>query len=175
MKKLTLKATKDIMQRCAITDITHSFGENELVLHPYLTPNEEFVFVRRVVDNAFLENEFRPELFELTYRATLLQMMSNIPVPKMKGDDENIDIDAMHQWIHSLPVSFWADVDAHHYVSHLRSVCLKKLDEQLADNRSSLKMLVELLEIIQPMIDGLREDVRSGDIDLSNILSLPQK
>lgn len=107
MKKPTLKVMNDYCKAHEVESVTLQLAEDcELKVTPSLSLMERLIFINRVVDFCVSDTgEELPEYFDLIFWTTVFQMMSNVPMPKVKGED-SIDLVAMLKWIEALPQSF---------------------------------------------------------------------
>lgn len=107
MKKPTLKVMNDYCKAREVESVTLQLAEDcELKVTPSLSLMERLIFINRVVDFCVSDaGEELPEYFDLIFWTTVFRMMSNMPMPKVKGED-SIDLVAMLKWIEALPQSF---------------------------------------------------------------------
>lgn len=130
MKKPTLKVMNDYCKAHEVEDVTLQLAEDcELKVTPSLSLQERLVFINRVANFCVSETgEELPEYFELIFWTTVFQMMSNMPMPKVKNE-EAIDLTVMQKWIDALPVDFknklW--VANNDYLLNLRVECEDKI------------------------------------------------
>lgn len=101
MKKIAVNTAKAFLKAHETKDtITMDFpvGESsfEVQIRTALTIDEKTKFISRVTRNCFdAAGNYHPEFLTPMLRATVLQMCTNIPVLTIKGEAENMDLDAM--------------------------------------------------------------------------------
>lgn len=134
MKKPTLKAMNNYCKSNKVEDITLLIAEDcELKVTPSLSLEERLLFIDRVSSFCINENgEELPEYFDVIFWTTVFQMMSNMPIPKIKDElgEESIDLVTMSAWIESLPADFMAKLRHanNEYIIDLEWKCNDKID-----------------------------------------------
>jgi hypothetical protein len=105
MDKLTIKQVKDKIKNYNSNPIKFTFGSDDYAIDvefkPSLSLVEESIFIDRVCSNSFdSEGNYLPEYESLMFTATMLQMMSNFPIPKKKSQDKNeiLDLETIKQF-----------------------------------------------------------------------------
>lgn len=102
MKKIAVNTVKAFLKEHADTGtVTKEFpvadSTFEVQIRTILTVDEKTKFISRVVRNCFdAAGNYHPEFLTPMLRATILQMCTNVPVLTMKGEAENMDLDAMN-------------------------------------------------------------------------------
>lgn len=131
MKKPTLKIMNDYCKAHEVESVTLQLAEDcELKVTPSLSLAERLTFINRVVDFCVSDTgEELPEYFDLIFWTTVFQMMSNMSLPKVKGE-ESVDLTVMQKWIDAMPREFhdkllYANND---YLCSVRVDCLNKID-----------------------------------------------
>lgn len=131
MKKPTLKVMNDYCKAREVESVTLQLAEDcELKVTPSLSLMERLTFINRVADFCVSDTgEELPEYFDLIFCTTVFQMMSNMPMPKVKGE-ESIDLVTMLKWIEALPKSFKDKLwDANNgYMYYLIEDCRSKIN-----------------------------------------------
>lgn len=130
MKKPTLKVMNDYCKAHKAEDVILLLADDcELKITPSLSLEERLLFIERVSSFCINENgEELPEYFDLIFWTTVFQMMSNMPLPKIKNE-ESIDLTVTHVWINSLPADFIDKVRHAHndYIGDLEWECRDKI------------------------------------------------
>lgn len=130
MKKPTLKVMNDYCKTHEVEPVVLLLADDcELRVTPSLSLMERLTFVNRVTDFCVSEiGEKHPEYFELIFWTTVFQMMSNLPIPKTKGE-ESVDLTTMLKWIEVMPRTFFDKlyVANNEYVWCLKEDCLSKV------------------------------------------------
>lgn len=131
MKKPTLKIMNDYCKAHEVESVTLQLAEDcELKVTPSLSLAERLTFINHVVDFCVSDTgEELPEYFDLIFWTTVFQMMSNMTMPKVKGE-ESVDLTVMQKWIDAMPREFrdkllCANSD---YLCSVRAICLGKID-----------------------------------------------
>lgn len=131
MKKPTLKIMNDYCKAHEVESVTLQLAEDcELKVTPSLSLAERLTFINRVVDFCVSDTgEELPEYFDLIFWTTVFQMMSNMPMPKVKGE-ESVDLTTMMKWIDTLPREFYDKLlyANNDYLCNVRVDCLNKID-----------------------------------------------
>lgn len=102
MKKIAVNTVKAFLKEHAEAGVvTKEFpvadSTFEVQIRTILTIDEKTKFISRVVRNCFdAAGNYHPEFLTPMLRATILQMCTNVPVLTMKGEAENMDLDAMN-------------------------------------------------------------------------------
>ncbi len=107
MKKIAVGTVKAFLQENKTEDRfvkTFTIGESsfDVIFHTALTVTEKTSFINRVLSGCFdIKGDFRPEYVSPMFRATIIQMCTNLPVLSLKNEkDENggslMDLEAMN-------------------------------------------------------------------------------
>lgn len=103
--KVSIKDIKSKVKASNSDPIKFTFdsGENtiEVEFKRCLTLAEESVFIKRICDNSFdTNNNFLPEYKDILFSVTVMQMLSNITIPKSKNNNgiEMIDFEEYKKW-----------------------------------------------------------------------------
>jgi len=96
-EKITLNAMKQIVKNNTLEKVDFTFGETTIILNPNLSFSEKSIFIDRVTNSCFTDDgEFLPEYVDLMTFITLIQMCSNVPVPKK---DDMLDLKLGYEWL----------------------------------------------------------------------------
>lgn len=130
MKKPTLKVMNDYCKTHEVEPVTLQLAEDfELKVTPSLSLMERLTFINRVADFCVSDTgEELPEYFDLIFWTTVFQTMSNMPMPKVKGE-ESVDLTTMLKWIEVMPRTFFDKlyVANDEYIWCLKEDCLSKV------------------------------------------------
>lgn len=131
MKKPTLKVMNDYCKAHEVESVTLQLAEDcELKVTPSLSLAERLTFINRVADFCVSDTgEELPEYFDLIFWTTVFQMMSNMSMPKVKGE-ESVDLTVMQKWIDAMPKEFYDKLlyANNDYLCNVRVDCLNKID-----------------------------------------------
>lgn len=131
MKKPTLKVMNDYCKAHEVESVTLQLAEEcELKVTPSLSLAERLTFINRVADFCVSDTgEELPEYFDLIFWTTVFQMMSNMSMPKVKGE-ESVDLTVMQKWIDAMPREFYDKLlyANNDYLCNVRVDCLNKID-----------------------------------------------
>lgn len=131
MKKPTLKVMNDYCKAHEVESVTLQLAEDcELKVTPSLSLAERLTFINRVIDFCVSDTgEELPEYFDLIFWTTVFQMMSNMPMPKVKGE-ESVDLTVMQKWIDAMSKEFYDKLlyANNDYLCNVRVDCLNKID-----------------------------------------------
>ena len=131
MKKPTLKVMNDYCKAHEVESVTLQLAEDcELKVTPSLSLAERLTFINRVADFCVSDTgEELPEYFDLIFWTTVFQMMSNMSMPKVKGE-ESVDLTVMQKWIDAMPREFYDKLlyANNDYLCNVRVDCLNKID-----------------------------------------------
>ena len=131
MKKPTLKVMNDYCKAHEVESVTLQLAEEcELNVTPSLSLAERLTFINRVADFCVSDTgEELPEYFDLIFWTTVFQMMSNMSMPKVKGE-ESVDLTVMQKWIDAMPREFYDKLlyANNDYLCNVRVDCLNKID-----------------------------------------------
>lgn len=108
MKKISTSTVKTFLKEKKQEDrivVDYPVGSSQfnVELRTSLTVVERSVFINRVLSGCFDSNEdYRPEYVLPMFRATILQMLTNVPVVTLKGEQDNdggglMDLEAMNE------------------------------------------------------------------------------
>lgn len=169
MKKPTIKVMNDYCKSCEVESITLRLTEDcELKVTPSLSLQERLTFINRVVSFCVTETgEYLPEYFDLIFWTTVFQMMSNMPMPKVKNKEtgeETVDLSVMANWIDVL---------------NLPCVCLNNnlIDDLLADccrkinaRCEYLRSLTGSMGMLQAQVSDFVDKVQNVEVSNGEIL-----
>lgn len=131
MKKPTLKVMNDYCKAHEVESVTLQLAEDcELKVTPSLSLAERLTFINRVADFCVSDTgEELPEYFDLIFWTTVFQMMSNMSMPKVKGE-ESVDLTVMQKWIDAMSREFYDKLlyANNDYLCNVRVDCLNKID-----------------------------------------------
>ena len=191
MKKIAVNTVKNFLKnnksdgelkfQCKI-DENNTF---DVIMDINLTVDEKTTFINRVMSGCFDSNDdYRPEYFEPMFRATILQLCTNLPVLTLKGERSEdgmalMDIDAMNNLYKAIGLDNEDDPDAEEnndYVDfawHLRNECLEAVrwkrdkikDQRRAVEDRALASLADMAYVIQTSIQSIANNVDSVDME----------
>lgn len=107
-------------------------------------------FIDKVVDSCFLNGEFKPEYVEPLFLVTMLQMMSNVEIPKFTDDDgsEYTDIGLVYKWMQKMDLmNAIMSSDVSYYVRNLREMVDIKIDDMRKINYDNDNEIIEELKL----------------------------
>lgn len=96
MPNITLNA----MEKISInknTEVDFTYGETVIKINTKLSLNEKSTFIDRVVGSCFIGDDFQPEYVDLMTFVTLIQLCSNVNIPKTKAD--YLDLNTLYDWM----------------------------------------------------------------------------
>lgn len=96
MPNITLNAMKEIA-KTKLQKVSFTYGETVIEIDPNLNLNQKSTFIDRVVTSCFIGDDFQPEYVDLMTFATLLQMNSNVNIPKTR--DDYLDLNTLYDWM----------------------------------------------------------------------------
>ena len=96
MSNITLNAMKEISKN-KNTEVEFTYGETVIKINTKLSLNEKSTFIDRVVGSCFIGDDFQPEYVDLMTFVTLLQINSNVNIPKTKAD--YLDLNTLYDWM----------------------------------------------------------------------------
>ena len=161
---------------------TFGSGENsiEVEFKQMLSLAEESVFIDRVCNNSFdTNNNFLPEYKDILFSVTVMQMLSNITIPKSKNDNgvEMIDFAEYKKWdshFHFVETIYSAsmnDEDQYKfagYVDHLEDMVNDKIEYIKEQNFNKSK----LDELFTAITDAVNKQSSSFDgVDMKDVLN----
>ena len=96
MPNITLNAMKEISKN-KNTEVEFTYGETVIKINTKLSLNEKSTFIDRVVGSCFIGDDFQPEYVDLMTFVTLIQLCSNVNIPKTKAD--YLDLNTLYDWM----------------------------------------------------------------------------
>ena len=96
MSNITLNAMKEISKN-KNTEVEFTYGETIIKINTKLSLNEKSTFIDRVVGSCFIGDDFQPEYVDLMTFVTLIQLCSNVNIPKTKAD--YLDLNTLYDWM----------------------------------------------------------------------------
>ena len=96
MPNITLNAMKEISKN-KNTEVEFTYGETVIKINTKLSLNEKSTFIDRVVNSCFIGDDFQPEYVDLMTFVTLIQLCSNVNIPKTKAD--YLDLNTLYDWM----------------------------------------------------------------------------
>lgn len=147
MKKIAVNTVKNFIKEHKNDKefvVSYPIGDNsfDVTVKTYLSVVERSMFINRVVDNCFDANDnYTPEYFEPLFRATVLQMATNLPVLTLKATDDEegafMDIDAMNELWYALNAEelFYANANFCIFFSELFNECREEISRRMNERR----------------------------------------
>lgn len=142
MKKIAVNTVKAFLKEHAETEmVTKEFpvadSTFEVQIRTILTIDEKTKFISRVVRNCFdAAGNYHPEFLTPMLRATILQMCTNVPVLTMKGEAENMDLDAMNALYAAMELDFLDDGAYQAMMQEMVGLCQVGIEWRKARNLS---------------------------------------
>lgn len=179
MKKIAVNTVKAFLKEHADTRmVTKEFSVAdatfEVQIRTILTVDEKTKFISRVVRNCFdAAGNYHPEFLTPMLRATILQMCTNVPVLTMKGEAENMDLDAMNALYQAMNLDY---VDNEPYQAMMREMvglCQVGIEWRKARNLSdgnkvsvnAMNALGDAAISIRNVMEALAKKADSTDMD----------
>lgn len=170
MNNVTLNKMDLFASKKELSDINVeiNLGDEKIniVIKPFLFFDDEQNFIERVANCVVTEEDYRPGLFDTIFFASVVQMMTNINIPKIKSkidgeDSQVLDLNRMHNWMVKTDFpNAWIDEttdgdDSWVYIEYLREMCVKKVDFLLSKLESPLNGIMEKLGGLMTFIKSL--------------------
>lgn len=177
MKKPTLKVMNDYCKAHEVEPVTLQLSEDfELKVTPSLSLMERLTFINRVADFCVSDTgEELPEYFDLIFWTTVFQMMSNMPMPKVKGE-ESVDLTIMLKWIEALPQSFkdklWGANNG--YMYYLIEDCRGKIDARCKYATSMVGAMGSLIDNAGAFTNAVQQIEEVNDEMLAQTTAIHQ-
>lgn len=165
----TVKAFLKEHRKEQVNPVKLTVGDSSFEAHikTGLTADEQSLFVSRVAGSVFdAAGDYRPEWFEPVFRATVLQMMTDLPpLTKTVGEGEDkrpvLDTDAMSELYGLLFGNIW-EVTAD--VTNLRSLCYEAVEWRKARILHGTGMdISRAAKAIEELANTLSKQVESVD------------
>ena len=139
---------------------------------PMLSLAEESVFIERVSSNVFdIDGNYRPEYKPFVFCSTMMQMMSNLTIPKVKVEDKEIvDFEEFKRWdryfsfvetIYSASVNDKDQYKFAGYIEHLEDMVNDKINYIKEQNAHKSKL--------DELFDTVNEEVKKFSSKFDNI------
>lgn len=141
-------------------EITCELAEDKIVFHigRIMSLEEKSIFVSKVADACFVDDEYHPENFDVVFAVMFMQMLTDLPVFETEDEEGNkiIDIDKTYALYNALKVE-------DRYYSLTTSDCT----DILADLRWSAKEAVEfkkdrIIANEKKQIEKLHQEITDG-------------
>lgn len=143
-EKITLATMKEIVASNKLKKVDFIYNKATIAINPILSLSEKSVFIDRVVDNCFTnEGEFLPEYVDLMTFITLIQMCSNVPVPKK---DNVLDLQLGYEWMVATDL-----------LDKIRS--LGYINESTEDEKNLYKWFSDLEDCIANKIEFRKQEI----------------
>lgn len=195
--KVSIKDIKAAVKANKQDTIKFTFGSGEntidIEFKPRLTLLEESAFVQRVSENVFdADCNYRPEYFSTLFALNVIQFMSNLTIPKMKvNTDEVVDMEEFKAWndcfefIHTI-LSYAESASSNDhltdkkysfikYIDHLADTVWDKIN-YLKQQKLHTSKFDELCDELKSVVDKLDTDLSSVDMKavLNKIANMPK-
>ena len=179
MKKIAVNTVKAFLKEHADTGtVTKEFpvadSTFEVQIRTILTVDEKTKFISRVVRNCFdAAGNYHPEFLTPMLRATILQMCTNVPVLTMKGEAENMDLDAMNALYQAMNLDYLDNEPYQAMMREMVGLCQVGIEWRKARNLSdSNKVSVNAMNAlgdaaisIRNVMEALAKKADSTDMD----------
>lgn len=173
MKSPTIKVMNDFYKAHQHEAITLMLAEDcELKVTPYLPLYERLAFIQQVVDHCFNpQGELCPEYFDLLFWTTVFQTMSNMPMPKTTGaeNEKNVDLKVMHKWIQCLPAEFMNKLDNNNFITKLYFDCQNKIKARESYLQSFAGQIMYMNDNAQDLLERIQDAQNANDNVLAQI------
>lgn len=179
MKKIAVNTVKAFLKEHADTRmVTKEFSVAdatfEVQIRTILTVDEKTKFISRVVRNCFdAAGNYHPEFLTPMLRATILQMCTNVPVLTMKGEAENMDLDAMNALYQAMNLDYLDNEPYQAMMREMVGLCQVGIEWRKARNLSdgnkvsvnAMNALGDAAISIRNVMEALAKKADSTDMD----------
>lgn len=179
MKKIAVNTVKAFLKEHADTGtVTKEFpvadSTFEVQIRTILTVDEKTKFISRVVRNCFdAAGNYHPEFLTPMLRATILQMCTNVPVLTMKGEAENMDLDAMNALYQAMNLDHLDNEPYQAMMREMVGLCQVGIEWRKARNLSdgnkvsvnAMNALGDAAISIRNVMEALAKKADSADMD----------
>ena len=179
MKKIAVNTVKAFLKEHADTGmVTKEFpvadATFEVQIRTILTVDEKTKFISRVVRNCFdAAGNYHPEFLTPMLRATILQMCTNVPVLTMKGEAENMDLDAMNALYQAMNLDYLDNEPYKAMMREMVGLCQVGIEWRKARNLSdgnkvsvnAMNALGDAAISIRNVMEALAKKADSTDMD----------
>lgn len=179
MKKIAVNTVKAFLKEHADTGmVTKEFpvadATFEVQIRTILTVDEKTKFISRVVRNCFdAAGNYHPEFLTPMLRATILQMCTNVPVLTMKGEAENMDLDAMNALYQAMNLDYLDNEPYQAMMREMVGLCQVGIEWRKAHNLSdgnkvsvnAMNALGDAAISIRNVMEALAKKADSTDMD----------
>ncbi len=179
MKKIAVNTVKAFLKERADTGtVTKEFpvadSTFEVQIRTILTVDEKTKFISRVVRNCFdAAGNYHPEFLTPMLRATILQMCTNVPVLTMKGEAENMDLDAMNALYQAMNLDHLDNEPYQAMMREMVGLCQVGIEWRKARNLSdgnkvsvnAMNALGDAAISIRNVMEALAKKADSADMD----------
>lgn len=179
MKKIAVNTVKAFLKEHADTGmVTKEFpvadSTFEVQIRTILTVDEKTKFISRVVRNCFdAAGNYHPEFLTPMLRATILQMCTNVPVLTMKGEAENMDLDAMNALYQAMNLDYLDNEPYQAMMREMVGLCQVGIEWRKARNLSdgnkvsvnAMNALGDAAISIRNVMEALAKKADSTDMD----------
>ena len=179
MKKIAVNTVKAFLKEHADTGmVTKEFpvadATFEVQIRTILTVDEKTKFISRVVRNCFdAAGNYHPEFLTPMLRATILQMCTNVPVLTMKGEAENMDLDAMNALYQAMNLDYLDNEPYQAMMREMVGLCQVCIEWRKARNLSdgnkvsvnAMNALGDAAISIRNVMEALAKKADSTDMD----------
>ena len=179
MKKIAVNTVKAFLKEHADTGmVTKEFpvadATFEVQIRTILTVDEKTKFISRVVRNCFdAAGNYHPEFLTPMLRATILQMCTNVPVLTMKGEAENMDLDAMNALYQAMNLDYLDNEPYQAMMREMVGLCQVGIEWRKARNLSdgnkvsvnAMNALGDAAISIGNVMEALAKKADSSDMD----------
>lgn len=179
MKKIAVNTVKAFLKEHADTEtVTKEFpvadSTFEVQIRTILTVDEKTKFISRVVRNCFdAAGNYHPEFLTPMLRATILQMCTNVPVLTMKGEAENMDLDAMNALYQAMNLDYLDNEPYQAMMREMVGLCQVGIKWRKARNLSdgnkvsvnAMNALGDAAISIRNVMEALAKKADSTDMD----------
>lgn len=179
MKKIAVNTVKAFLKEHADTGtVTKEFpvadSTFEVQIRTILTVDEKTKFISRVVRNCFdAAGNYHPEFLTPMLRATILQMCTNVPVLTMKGEAENMDLDAMNALYQAMNLDYLDNEPYQAMMREMVGLCQVGIEWRKARNLSdgnkvsvnTMNALGDAAISIRNVMEALAKKADSTDMD----------
>lgn len=169
MKKIAVNTVKAFLKENKREDTyiqTFTVGDStfDVVLHTTLTVDEKSTFINRVISGCFdMSGKFRPEYVSPMFRATILQMCTNIPAMTLRnevdqGGAPTFDIDVMNDLYSAMKLDAVENAGYQAMLDEMADLCERAIEWKksslLAEHQTD-SALRRLLDTLNSKVDGM--------------------
>lgn len=170
MKKLTAKSINSFIKKIPdeTIEIPVSVGDKEIVFEfkSFLSIEEQTAFINRVVNSVVKDNDIMPEYLDVIFFTTLLQMISNVEIPR--SEDDYVDLETINIWMHK--TGLFERLLAVKFIADLKTMVDNKIAFMLQGRSATDEAIEEvygLMRDIRAIVNGIAPKIKKFDPEKS--------